>query len=142
MTTFDLSSTTLREVNAALHAADSGSFTITNPRGAHALAAGIDAPVDVEIDGPVGYYCAGMHKTGTVLVKGNASTGLAENIMSGTVRITGNAMMSAGATGCGGLLVISMLAPPASAYAWQLNSRIFFPKMLAALVSASVAIHQ
>ncbi len=105
-TTLDLSTSTLREVNGTLHAATDGSFTITHPRGAHALAAGIDAPIDVEIDGPVGYYCAGMHKTGTVLVKGNASTGLAENIMSGTVRITGNAMMSAGATGCGGLLVI------------------------------------
>jgi len=105
-TTLDLSTSTLREVNGTLHAATDGSFTITHPRGAHALAAGIDAAIDVEIDGPVGYYCAGMHKTGTVLVNGNASTGLAENIMSGTVRITGNAMMSAGATGCGGLLVI------------------------------------
>ena len=54
----------------------------------------------------MGYYCAGMNKQGSVLVRGNAGTGLAENIMSGTVRITGSATMSAGATGCGGLVVI------------------------------------
>ena len=41
-----------------------------------------------------------------MLVEGNASTGLAENIMSGVVRITGNATMSAGATGCGGVVVV------------------------------------
>ncbi len=105
-TKLDLATSTLREVNRALQTAKAGRFIVTNPRGAHAVAAGIDAPIDVEIDGPVGYYCAGMHQRGNVVVRGNASTGLAENIMSGTVRITGSAMMSAGATGCGGLVVI------------------------------------
>lgn len=104
--TFDLSEASRREVNRALHQARSGSFRVLNPRGAHGLACGIDAPVSVEIEGSVGYYCAGMNKQGSVLVRGNAGTGLAENIMSGTVRITGSATMSAGATGCGGLVVI------------------------------------
>jgi len=105
-TVIDLSHSSLRELNAALHAADSGDFTVANPRGAHAVAAGIKSPVSVTVDGSVGYYCAGMHQHGTVVVNGNASTGLAENIMSGEVRITGNATMSAGATGHGGLVVI------------------------------------
>ncbi len=104
--TFDLSEVSLRELNRSLHEASSGTFRITNPRGAHAVAAGIDADIAVEVDGSVGYYCAGMHQVGSVTVNGNASTGLAENIMSGTVRITGSATMSAGATGNGGLLVI------------------------------------
>jgi methylamine---glutamate N-methyltransferase subunit B len=39
-------------------------------------------------------------------VHGNASTGLAENMMSGTVVIEGNVSQSAGATGHGGLLVV------------------------------------
>lgn len=104
--TFDLREASRREVNRALHQARSGSFRVLNPRGAHGLACGIDAPVSVEIEGSVGYYCAGMNKQGSVLVRGNAGTGLAENIMSGTVRITGSATMSAGATGCGGLVVI------------------------------------
>ena len=73
--------------------------------GAHAVAAGIDARIEVEIDGHVGYYCAGMNKLATVRVHGNCGTGVAENMMSGTVVVDGNASQSAGATGRGGLLV-------------------------------------
>ena len=106
VTTIDLAEASLRELNQTLHRARQGTFRVLNPRGAHAVACGIDADIRVEIDGSVGYYCAGMHQKGTVYVDGNASTGLAENIMSGTVRITGSATMSAGATGHGGLVVI------------------------------------
>ena len=95
-----------RSVNRTLHEATAGDFTIHNPQGAHALAAGLDAPLHVTIEGHVGYYCAGMNKQATVTVHGNAGTGLAENTMSGSVRITGNASQSAGATGHGGLVVI------------------------------------
>ncbi len=107
MRAFDLAAAPRRELNQALHdASDGESFEVLNPRGAHAVACGITADVDVVVRGSVGYYCAGMHQRGRVLVEGNASTGLAENIMSGVVRITGNATMSAGATGCGGLVVV------------------------------------
>ncbi len=104
--TFDLSEQTIRELNAELHQPREDSYLITNPRGAHAVAVGIDHDISVEVQGSVGYYCAGMNQHGTVRVEGNAGTGFAENIMSGVVRLTGNATMSAGATGCGGLLVI------------------------------------
>ncbi|WP_419921423.1 hypothetical protein [Candidatus Poriferisodalis sp.] len=104
---FDLAEVSRRELNQALHDAPDGeAFEIVNPRGAHAVACGITANIDVVVRGSVGYYCAGMHQRGRVLVEGNASTGLAENIMSGAVHITGNATMSAGATGCGGLVVV------------------------------------
>ena len=104
---FDLAEATRRQLNQALHdASDGDSFEVVNPRGAHAVACGITADIEVVVRGSVGYYCAGMHQRGRVLVEGNASTGLAENIMSGMVRITGNATMSAGATGCGGLVVV------------------------------------
>jgi glutamate synthase domain-containing protein 3 len=106
----DLAVTPLRDLNQALHdlAADpdTESWKIVNPRGRHAIACGIDAPVIVEIDGHVGYYCAGMNKKATVLVNGNAGTGVAENMMSGVVHVKGDASQSAGATGCGGLLII------------------------------------
>lgn len=105
-TSIDLSKVTLRELNKRLHETDEGHFVVHNPRGAHALAVGITTPVTVDVEGSVGYFCAGMNMAGTVRVDGNASTGLAENIMSGLVRITGNATMSAGATGHGGLVVI------------------------------------
>jgi len=102
----DLVEMSLREVNQLLHDARHGDFLIRNPRGAHALACGLDGDLNVTIDGHVGYYCAGMNKRAHVTVIGNAGTGLAENMMSGIVHVNGDASQSAGATGCGGLLVI------------------------------------
>ena len=106
---YDLAVTPLRELNAALHVVDGSSprhWRVLNPRGAHALAVGIDAPIEVEIEGHAGYYCAGMNKEATVRVHGNVGVGVAENIMSGAVIVDGNASQSAGATGRGGLVVI------------------------------------
>ena len=106
----DLAETSLRELNQRLHdlAHTDGSrrWLVRNPNGAHAVACGLDADVEVEIDGHVGYYCAGMNKRATVRVHGNASTGIAENMMSGTVVVDGNVSQSAGATAHGGLLVV------------------------------------
>jgi len=107
--TVDLADTPLRELNSRLHAVDGDGprhWRVLNPRGAHAVAAGIDAPIEVDIDGHVGYYCAGMNKHATVRVHGNCGTGAAENMMSGTVVVDGNASQSGGASGRGGLLVI------------------------------------
>ena len=71
-----------------------------NPGGPHAVAVGLDADFEVEIDGHVGYYCAGMNKLATVRVRGNCGVGVAENMMSGVGRsVDGNASQSAGATG-------------------------------------------
>jgi methylamine---glutamate N-methyltransferase subunit B len=110
MPTVDLARTPLRELNAALHrlAPDTNEthWQVLNPRGAHAVAAGIDAPITVEIEGHVGYYCAGMNKHATVLVHGSAGPGVAENMMSGRVHVRGDVSQGAGATGCGGLLVV------------------------------------
>jgi len=106
----DLGVTPLRELNAALHGLRSDTnerhWVVTHPAGRHAIAAGLDLPITVEINGPVGYYCAGMNKLATVLIRGNAGTGVAENMMSGFVHVEGDASQSAGATGRGGLLRI------------------------------------
>ncbi|MET7772484.1 protein glxC [Nocardia sp. NPDC005366] len=103
----DLREHSVREVNALLHAPGAPRrVTLTDPRGAHALACGLDDDLDVVIEGHVGYYCAGMNQRATVTVRGNAGVGVAENMMSGTVRITGDASQSAGATAHGGLLVV------------------------------------
>lgn len=103
----DLASSTTREINALLQSPDSpAAVEVRHPHGAHALACGLDAEIDVTIDGHVGYYCAGMNQHATVTVRGNAGVGVGENMMSGTVRVTGDASQSAGATAHGGLLVI------------------------------------
>ncbi|MBH0778297.1 GltB/FmdC/FwdC-like GXGXG domain-containing protein [Nocardia bovistercoris] len=106
-TAFDLRESSVREVNEALHAPGAPRRArITGPRGAHALACGLNDEIEVVIDGHVGYYCAGMNQRATVTVRGNAGVGVAENMMSGTVRVTGDASQSAGATAHGGLLVV------------------------------------
>ncbi len=106
-TVVDLATTTLRELNEGLHHPGAQRhWRIVNPNGAHAVACGLDAEISVEIEGHVGYYCAGMNKLATVRVDGNAGTGVAENMESGTVAVEGSASQSAGATGRGGLLVV------------------------------------
>jgi glutamate synthase domain-containing protein 3 len=104
--TVDLSVTSVRELNAELHAPANQAYEVLHPQGAHALAAGIKDPITVHIRGHAGYYAAGMNDGGTVTVHGNVGTGVAENMMAGIVRVTGDASQSAGATGHGGLLVI------------------------------------
>jgi glutamate synthase domain-containing protein 3 len=105
--TIDLGAASTRQINQLLASSDAPkAVRITNPQGAHALACGLDAELDVTIDGHVGYYCAGMNKLATITVEGNAGVGVAENMMSGLVRVTGDASQSAGATAHGGLLVI------------------------------------
>ena len=105
-TALDFETSTLREINQLLQSAKAGEFTVQHPKGAHALAAGLDGDLDVTIQGHVGYYCGGMNKGARITINGNAGTGVAENMMSGRVHVKGDASQSAGATGCGGLLVI------------------------------------
>lgn len=110
MKVVDLDVTPLRRLNQSLHDQhahlDIPEWRLINPRGRHAVAAGIDAPVSIEIDGNVGYYCAGMNKQASITIVGSAGTGVAENMMSGRVHVKGDASQSAGATSCGGLLII------------------------------------
>ncbi|OIQ33485.1 MAG: protein GlxC [Alphaproteobacteria bacterium MedPE-SWcel] len=110
MQTLDMAEVALREMNATLHAqaetSNQTTWEILNPKGAHAIACGLDAPIEVTVKGSTGYYCGGMNKQATIHIKGSAGPGVAENMMSGTVVIEGDASQYAGATGHGGLLVI------------------------------------
>jgi len=110
MQSFDLGKEGLRALNGALHAlrgqTNMTKWEVVNPKGAHAIAAGVDAPLDITVRGSTGYYCAGMNKLATIRIKGSAGPGVAENMMSGTVIVDGNASQYAGATGRGGLLVV------------------------------------
>jgi glutamate synthase domain-containing protein 3 len=107
---FDLAAAPLRDLNAMLQKlpADTNetAWSVLNPRGAHAIAVGVTAPVAITVDGHVGYYCAGMNDGAKITINGNAGTGLAENMMSGIVHVRGDASQAAGATAHGGLLII------------------------------------
>ena len=108
--TFDLSQGAVRALNQWLHADLAGSgvthVEVLNPDGAHSIAVGLDAPVSVDVRGHAGYYCGGMNKHADITVHGNVGWGVAENMMSGSVRVKGFASEAAGASGHGGLLVI------------------------------------
>ena len=108
MTTYDLKDTDVRELNRALHQADAenASFNVTHPNGKHSIAVGAMYPGKIDIEGHVGYYCAGMNQKADIVVHGNAGSGCAENMMSGSVRVKGNASQYCAATAHGGLVVI------------------------------------
>jgi glutamate synthase domain-containing protein 3 len=107
---FDLSRDSLRQLNGYLHkdAQREGvsHVRVQRPDGAHSVACGLDADLDVDIYGHVGYYVAGMNQRAAVTVHGSAGPGAAENMMSGRVHIKGFASTAAGASAHGGLLII------------------------------------
>ena len=88
MRTVDLAKTPLRELNLDLHrqkdGANEASWEVLNPRGAHAVAVGVDAPINVEVKGSVGYYCGGMNKNATITVQSDDNTGFATPATEGT----------------------------------------------------------
>jgi len=110
MAELDLKELGLRAINSKLNMLDAATkerdWVITNTMGQHAIACGLQGPLNVQIIGHVGFYCGGMNKEAEITINGHAGVGVAENMMSGLVRVKGNASQSAGATGHGGLLVI------------------------------------
>ena len=110
METIDLTKTSLRDVNEILQRqseiTNQKQWEIINPKGAHAIAVGLNAPLDLSIKGSTGYYCGGMNKQAHIYVNGSVGPGAAENMMSGRIIVEGDASQYAGATGNGGLLVI------------------------------------
>ena len=107
--TFDLSTQPLRQLNHFLHhELPDGNVRVRvkSPDGAHSIAVGVNAPIDIEIEGHAGYYAAGMNQQARITVHGNAGPAVAENMMSGRVHVKGFASVAAGASGQGGLLVI------------------------------------
>ena len=107
---YDLAAEPLRTLNQRLHhlTAETAKtpWRVVHPRGAHAVAAGVDVAVKIDIEGHCGYYCADMNQRAEITVHGMVGVGVAENMMSGLVRVKGHASQSAGATAHGGLLVI------------------------------------
>jgi glutamate synthase domain-containing protein 3 len=105
---FDLAATPLREVNRFLHAQATGvrHVKIFNADGAHSIAVGMNAPIDIEVHGHAGYYLGGMNMHANITVHGNAGPAVGENMMSGSIRVAGFASTAAGASAHGGLLVI------------------------------------
>ena len=68
----DLATTGVRALNQALHTPapnlNDMRWEVLNPRGAHAVAVGVDAPYAISIDGSVGYHCAGVNRQASITV--------------------------------------------------------------------------
>jgi formylmethanofuran dehydrogenase subunit C len=107
VTELDCASLTTREVNEALRRLPAGSkVRIANPRGRHNVAVGLMHHLDIEIDGHAGYFIGGLCDGPSITVNGFVGWSLAENLMSGTVRVRGNASECCGATSHGGTVIV------------------------------------
>ena len=110
MQTFDLADKGLRALNSTLQQqsqdTNETAWEVVNAKGSHAIAVGLDAPIEVTVRGSTGYYCGGMNKQATIYVDGSAGPGTGENMMSGRIEISGDASQYLGATAHGGLIVV------------------------------------
>src|SRR5262245_6405162 len=107
----DLARLSVRELNEYLHhelpsSGEAARVEIRNPNGMQSHAVGVDAPAEVDIRGHGGYFIGGMNKQARITIHGNVGWSVAENIMSGAVRVKGCASECAAASGHGGLVVI------------------------------------
>jgi len=109
MVTIECRGRTIREVNRSIHeavAAGERCLQVLNPEARHSLAVGLLQPVEIRIEGSVGYYCGGMGDGPRIEIAGSAGWGLAECIMNGTVVCRGSAGNGAGASIRGGTVVV------------------------------------
>jgi methylamine---glutamate N-methyltransferase subunit B len=109
MLTIDCMGKTMREINQAIRAltgAGEAEILLEHPAARHNLAVAVLQPMRIVIDGPVGYYCAGMIDGAQVEVHGSAGWGLAECMLSGTVIVDGHAGNGAAASIRGGTVVV------------------------------------
>lgn len=107
MVTLSCAELTTREINAALaELPDGAEALITEPRGRHNLAVGLTNRIRIEIDGNAGYFIGGLCDGPDITVGGFVGWSVAENLMSGIVRVRGNASECAGATSHGGTLIV------------------------------------
>jgi len=98
---------TTREINQMLAELPDGSeVVITDPRGTHNLAVGIDGDLNITIDGNAGYFIGGLCDGPDIVVNGFVGWSVGENLMQGTVRVHGNASECAAASSHGGAVII------------------------------------
>ena len=96
-----------RELNSALaELSDGASARIIEPWGRHNLAVGLTNRISVEIEGNAGYFIGGLGDGPDVTVDGFVGWSAGENLMSGMIRVRGNASECTAASAHGGTVIV------------------------------------
>lgn len=96
-----------RQLNSALaELADGSSARIIEPWGRHNLAVGLSNRISVEIEGNAGYFIGGLGDGPDLTVDGFVGWSAGENLMSGTIRVRGNASECTAASAHGGTVIV------------------------------------
>ena len=93
MVSIDLAELSVREANAQLRTlGEAGeAVEILNPDARHHIGVGLTAPIDVNVQGSAGYFCAGLTDQARFHVSHNVGWGVGDNMYSGSVVVGGNA---------------------------------------------------
>lgn len=114
-TKIDCTGLSTREINQqlkALAAEGVEEITVINPAGRHNLGVGLEYPVTVRFQGPVGYYCGGLCDRINFEINGACGWSVGENLMSGQIVVRGNGSAMAAASAHGGKICILGNAGP------------------------------
>lgn len=108
MVTIDLAQTSVRKVNEILRGfgATHQNAEILNPDARHYIGVGLISPIRVRIRGSAGYYCGGLCDGPRFEVDKNASWGVGDNLLRGSIVVGGNASAIAGVGMRGGEIVV------------------------------------
>jgi glutamate synthase domain-containing protein 3 len=107
--TIDCHNQTTRDINRALKqaiATGQREICLLHPDARHNLAVALLEKVHLQIQGSVGYYCAGMMDGAHVEIYGSAGWGTGESMLDGTIVIDGNAGSAVAASIRGGTVVV------------------------------------
>ncbi len=93
MVSIDLAELSVREANAQLRTlGEAGEeVEILNPDARHHIGVGLTAPINVNVQGSAGYFCAGLTDQARFHVSHNVGWGVGDNMYSGSVVVGGNA---------------------------------------------------
>lgn len=111
----DCAQLTTRELNQrlkALAAEGIPAVRVLNPEGRHNVAVGLTGPIQVTVEGSIGYYCGGLADGPTLEILGSSGWSLGENLMNGQILVRGNASACAAASAHGGKVIVLGNAGP------------------------------
>lgn len=99
-----------REVNRAIRAAigeGANEIRVQHPAGRHSLAVAMDTDAKIVLEGPAGWYTAGMNQGAHIVIDGNTGWGVGECMMRGRIEVHGHAGSGTAASIRGGLVYVA-----------------------------------